>query len=186
VVNLPVSAVNWVATEKYAASARYSHYMATSAESDYAVLAGDVAAVLNRIVLTKEPKARLDMAVDARKRLATWPRDHYGYRADDVREMLGMLDEAISDLRVAAGETSFTIDLVATPQAPPPEHVPLLRAPTPAEAIAQAIAVAKGLRCGIRSALDSPERRCCDRQPEERAPGHMGAADPPMGRSHHG
>jgi len=143
VVNLPVSAVNWVATEKYAASARYSHYMATSAESDYAVLAGDVAAVLNRIVLTKEPKARLDMAVDARKRLATWPRDHYGYRADDVREMLGMLDEAISDLRVAAGETSFTIDLVATPQAPPPEHVPLLRAPTPAEAIAQAIAVAK-------------------------------------------
>jgi len=78
VVNLPVSAVNWVATEKYAASARYSHYMATSAESDYAVLAGDVAAVLNRIVLTKEPKARLDMAVDARKRLATWPRDHYG------------------------------------------------------------------------------------------------------------
>ena len=30
VVNLPVSAVNWVATEKYAESARYSHYMATA------------------------------------------------------------------------------------------------------------------------------------------------------------
>ena len=46
------------------------------------------------------------MAVDARRRLASWPKDHYGYRADDVREMLGLLDEAISGLRVAAGETS--------------------------------------------------------------------------------
>ena len=144
VVNLPMSAVNWVATEKYAASARYSHYMANSAESDYAALAGDVAAVLNRIVLEKEPKARLELAVDARRRLASWPKDHYGYRSGDVAEMLGMLDEAISELRVAAGQTRFAIDLVAaTPQLPRPDPVPLLRAPTPAEAIAQAIAVAK-------------------------------------------
>jgi hypothetical protein len=144
VVNLPMSAVNWAATEKYAESARYSHYMATSAESDYAALAGEVAAVLNRIVATNEAKARLDLAVEARRRLASWPRDHYGYRANDVREMLGMLDEAISDLRLAAGATSFAIDLVATtPQPAAPDRVPLLRAPTPAEAIAQAIAVAK-------------------------------------------
>jgi hypothetical protein len=144
VVNLPVSAVNWEATEKYAESARYSHYMANSAESDYTALAGEIAAVLNRIVLTRDARARLDMAVDARKRLASWPREHYGYRAANVREMLGMLDEAISDLRLAAGETSFTIDLVAdAPQPSQPDHVPMLRAPTPAEAIAQAIAVAK-------------------------------------------
>jgi hypothetical protein len=144
VVNLPVSSVNLAATEKYAESARYSHYVATSAESDYAALAGDVAAVLNRIVATKDPKARLNMAVESRRRLASWPREHYGYRANDVRQMLGMLDEAISELRVAAGETSFAIDLIATPPEPPvPDRVPLLRAPTPAEAIAQAIAVAK-------------------------------------------
>ena len=84
VVNLPVSAVNWTATEKYAESARHTHYMANSAESDYAALAGDVAATLNAIVLAKDAQARLTMAVDARRRLATWPRDHYGYRADDV------------------------------------------------------------------------------------------------------
>ena len=144
VVNLPVSAVNWAATEKYAESARYSHYMANSAESDYAALAGEVAAVLNKIVLAKDAKARLGLAVDARRRLASWPKDHYGYRAGDVGEMLGMLDEAISDLRVAAGETRFAIDLVAaSPQVPRPDPVPMLRAPTPAEAIAQAIAVAK-------------------------------------------
>ena len=88
--------------------------MTNSAESDYAALAGDVAATLNAIVLASDATARLNMAVAARRRLATWPRDHYGYRADDVSEMLGLLDEAISGLRVAAGESSFAIDLVAT------------------------------------------------------------------------
>ena len=82
VVNLPVSAVNWTATEKYAESARYTSYIANSAESDYAALAGEVAATLNAIVLNKDPGKRLDMAVEARKRLASWPKDHYGYRAE--------------------------------------------------------------------------------------------------------
>ena len=112
VVNLPVSAVNWTATEKYAASARHTHYLANSAESDYAALAGEVAATLNAIVFATDAKGRLELAVTARRRLATWPRDHYGYRADDVREMLGLLDEAISGLRAAAGESTFAIDLV--------------------------------------------------------------------------
>jgi hypothetical protein len=167
VVNLPVSAVNWTATARYADSARFTHYMETSAESDYAALAGDIAATLNAIVLAKDPKTRLDMAVSARRRLASWPRDHYGYRADDVREMLGLLDEAISGLRVAAGETSFSLDLVATIPAPPErrEQVPLLRAPTAAEAITQAIAVAKttdvpadriSILRGVLTALDNP------------------------------
>jgi hypothetical protein len=167
VVNLPVSAVNWIATTKYAESARFSHYMATSAETDYAALAGDVAATLNAIVFAKDPKARLDMAVDARRRLASWPREHHGYRADDVREMLGLLDEAISGLRVAAGETSFELDLVATaaPSSDRPEDVPVLRVPTATEAITQAIAVAKAtdiaadrvsILRGVLAALDDP------------------------------
>ncbi|HUP40705.1 MAG TPA: hypothetical protein VM115_11340 [Vicinamibacterales bacterium] len=143
VVNLPVSAVNWTATEKYAASARHTHYMANGAKSDYAALAGDVAGTLNAIVLAKDAQARLKMAVDARRRLATWPRDHYGYRATDVAEMLGLLDEAISGLRLAAGETSFTIDLVASPLADTGDRVPMMRAPSAAEAISQAIAAAK-------------------------------------------
>src|SRR5918995_705248 len=84
VVNLPVSAVNWTATEKYAELARHSHYMANSAEADYAVLTGEGAAALNAIVLLKDPKARLNMAVGARRRLASWPEDHYGYRAEAV------------------------------------------------------------------------------------------------------
>jgi hypothetical protein len=166
VVNLPVSAVNWTATEKYAESARHTHYMANSAESDYAALAGDVAATLNAIVLANDAKARLNMAVAARRRLATWPRDHYGYRAGDVREMLGLLDEAITGLRVAAGESSFAIDLVATaPPGDPRDQMPLLRAPSAVEAITHAIAAAKAtdipvdrvsILRGVVAALDDP------------------------------
>jgi hypothetical protein len=144
VVNLPASAVNWTATENYAESARHTHYMANRAESDYAALAGDVAATLNAIVLASDAKARLSMAVAARRRLATWPRDHYGYRAGDVSEMLALLDEAIAGLRVAAGESSFAIDLVATvTPSEPHDRAPLLRAPSAVEAITHAIAAAK-------------------------------------------
>src|SRR5205085_11583770 len=83
--------------------------------------------------------------VQARRRLSGWPRDHYGYRADDVRQVVGMLDETISELRAAAGETSFSVDLVAATAdrvdvVTPPT---LLAAPTAAESVAHAIAVAK-------------------------------------------
>jgi hypothetical protein len=147
VVNLPLSAVNWTATEKYAESARQNHYMANSAESDYAALAGDVAETLNAIVLAKDAKARLTMAVD-------------------VREMLGLLDEAISGLRVAAGETTFAIDLVTTaPARDPRDQTPMLRAPTVAEALTHAIAAAKvtdiaidrvSILRGVIAAIDNP------------------------------
>jgi hypothetical protein len=166
VVNLPASSVNWTATTRYADSVRYAHYMETSAESDYAALAGEIASTLNAIVLTRDPKTRLDMAVGARRRLASWPRDHYGYRAGDVREMLGMLDEAISELRAATGETSFALDLVATPATlEPREPMRLFPTPSATEAITQAIGVAKAtdvaadrmsLLRAILAALDDP------------------------------
>ena len=141
VVNIPAAAVDWAATAKYAESVRYAHYISTTAESDYAALAGEVAAVLNAIVMNKDPGARLQQALDARRRLASWPRDHYGYRAADVREILGMLDEIISNMRAAAGQTSFALDLVAD-TVPITEAPPiLLPLPSARESIAQAMAV---------------------------------------------
>jgi hypothetical protein len=163
VVNIPAAAVDWPATAKYADSARFAHYIATGAEADYAALAGEVASVLNAIVATSDPRARLNLAVQARTRLASWPRDHYGYRADDVRQILGLLDEAISEMRAAAGETAFTLELVAT--AEPPAPVRVLGDPTPAESIAQALAVAKvtdvaadrvSLLRAVVAAIDNP------------------------------
>jgi hypothetical protein len=141
VVNLPATAVNWTESTRYADSARFAHYLATSAEADYMEVAVEIAAALNDVLVIKDPRARLKHALDARARLAQWPSEHYGYRADDVREMLGLLDEAISGMRAAAGETRFALELVAG--AAPPERVPLARDPTPAESITQAIAVAK-------------------------------------------
>ena len=166
-VNLPMSSINWTATEKYAQSARYSHYIENRAESDYATLAGEIAATLNAVALARDPKARLDLAVTARRRLASWPRDHFDYRADDVREMLGLLDDAISALRAAAGETSFSIDLVASaPSRSTRETIPLMRAPSTAEVITQAIAAAKATDVAadrisilrtVMATLDSPQ-----------------------------
>jgi hypothetical protein len=166
VVNIPAAAVNWNATVKYAEATRFARYIATSAEADYAALTGEVAAVLNAIVLTSDPARRLNMAVEARRRLASWPRDHYGYRADDVREVLGMLDELISTMRAAAGETSFVLDLVAdvTPARPITPYSPVGE-PTPAESIAQAISVARitdvaadriSLLKAVVTAIDNP------------------------------
>ncbi len=140
-VNLPAAAVNWTATTEYAQSARFAHYVATTAEDDYAALTGEVASVLNSVMFAKDARARLDLAMQARQRLASWPREHYGYRADDVRQVLGMLDEAIAELRAAAGETAFSIDLLA--ETAPPPAVPILPVPTAAESILQAAAVAR-------------------------------------------
>jgi hypothetical protein len=57
--------------------------------------------------------------------------------------MLNLLDEAISALRIEAGQTSFAIDLVApTPVPDKSQPVTLLPAPTAQEAITHAIAAA--------------------------------------------
>jgi hypothetical protein len=141
VVNLPAAAVDWDSTARYADSIRYSHYVATRAEADYAALTTEVARVLNTIVVAADARARLNLATEARRTLASWPRTHYGYRASDVQQMLALLDEAISEMRAVAGETAFAVELVATAE-PPPTVTPL-RNLTPAESIFQALAVAK-------------------------------------------
>jgi hypothetical protein len=169
VVNIPANAVDWAATSKYAEAVRFAHYVATSAEADYAALTGEVAGVLNSIMFIKDPRARLNVATSARRRLASWPRDHFGYRSDDVRQVLGLLDEVISDLRVKAGETAFELDLIATAESPP--AAPALAAPSAAESIAQAIAVAKvsdvpadrvSILRAVVSAIDDPRNVTAD------------------------
>ena len=65
---------------------------------------------------------------------------HQGYRQDDVREIVGLIDEAIAGLRASSGQTSFELSLVAS--LPAVELEPMLGMPTPAQQLDQVIRLA--------------------------------------------
>lgn len=140
VVSIPDRAVDWPRTDRYAASARYQRYASTRGEADFAKLSTEVARVLNDVALTTDPHRALEIAEKARQTLADWPQAHYGYRQRDVREIVSLLDEAISDLRAAAGIGAFDLTLVATAPEVPLE--PLHEMPAPREIVGQLLAVA--------------------------------------------
>jgi hypothetical protein len=141
-VNLPIDRVDWDRTSRYAATARASHYVATQAESDYAALSSDVVSTLNEISTTAAPSDRLAIVLRARKTLADWPETHYNYRAAEVRQMLGLLDEAIADLEASRTPGRYTVNLSAFTD-PPAIVEPLLPVPaTPQETIDQLLTAA--------------------------------------------
>jgi hypothetical protein len=141
VVTIPAGAVDWARTDRYSASARYQHYASTRGEGDFSRLSGEVARVLNEIALTTEPRRALEIAEKARQTLADWPQAHYGYRQRDVREIVGLLDEAITDLRAAAGIGAFELSFVAMAADVPLE--PVLGMPPSRDIVMQLLAVAK-------------------------------------------
>lgn len=140
-VSIAESAVDWDRTDRYAEAARAQRYAETRGESDFTLLSNEVARVLNEVALTSDPARRLALATEARRVLAAWPSQHYGYRATDVAQLSAWLDEVVSELRVAAGESRFDLALAAT-TAPPPRE-PLLAAPTLRESIELAFSAAR-------------------------------------------
>jgi hypothetical protein len=140
IVSLPESAVDWEATERYADSIRYARYVETRAEADYASLTGEIARRLNELSLAGDAQARLEIAEQARRLLIGWPAAHFGYRSQDIREMVALLDEVISDLRAKAGAQTFDLSLVAIVD---PPAMPLLSDPTPEQTIDQAMVAAR-------------------------------------------
>lgn len=137
---LPASVVDWTRTDRHATSTRYQWYVRTRAEDDFQRLSDEVAGVLNAVLLTKDRTRALALAQQARSALATWPRDHYGYRQRDVHEILAVLDEAISKLVAAAGGAAFDLTFVAS--APDVAFEPLAIMPSPREQIDQVLRVA--------------------------------------------
>lgn len=120
-VSIPADSVDWPKTEAYARSARAAHYAATRGEADFAELSSTVAQTLNEVALEKDPKKRLAIAEQARRKLADWPRTHFHYRESQVHDVLGMLDEVIGELRASAGLGRFDLALSATTPAEAPE-----------------------------------------------------------------
>jgi hypothetical protein len=139
-VSIPQAAVDWERTDRYSEAVRARRYAETSGENDFARLSVRVAEALNQIALESEPRRRLAMAIEARGNLARWPAENFGFRATDVAQLVAMLDEVISELRVAAGQSSFDLTLVAnvTPSFP----AALLPEPSFQDKMEQAVAAA--------------------------------------------
>ena len=135
-VALASDLVDWPRTDRHATSARFLNYVATRAEADYGRMTGAVAAVLNQIAQSTDRTRALALAEQARRTLADWPRTHFGYRQDDVRDIVTLLDQAISRLR---GAGTIELSLFATIQPIPVE--PLAAMPTPREQLDQLLTV---------------------------------------------
>jgi hypothetical protein len=140
-VTLPADRIDWDRTTRYADSARATRYVATRAEQDYALLTDEVAQALNDVSVAQDAPTRLAIVEKARRTLAEWPPRHYNYKQNEVRHMLGILDEAIADLRAAAGLSRFDLSLVAAVDMPEIRE-PMMPAPTPQEAIEQTLLAA--------------------------------------------
>ena len=148
--------VDWPKTDRYASSARYQRYAETRGEEDYLRLSNEVADVLNAIALSTDRQQALAIAERARLTVAAWPQEHYGYRQDDIREILALLDQAIASLRAVGGGNPFELSLVA--MASPPELEPVLGMPNVREQIDQ-ISVSRRSRPRRRSGWRSCKAR---------------------------
>jgi hypothetical protein len=132
VASVRAALVDWPRTERYSASARYQRYAQTRGEDDFRTLSNQVALALNDVALSSNRQQALALAEKVRRDVAEWPQLHYGYRSNDIREIVAVLDEAISSLRASTGSgAAFELALVATSEAPPLE--PVLGMPTPRE-----------------------------------------------------
>ena len=139
VATLPAHLIDWARTDRYAESARAQRYAATRGEADFDRLTSQVASTLNNIALTTDRPKALAIATDARKALATWPRDHYGYREAEVRGYIGVLDDAITAL---SGAPAGVFELALVAEAPAIVLEPVAPMPTRREQIEQAVRVA--------------------------------------------
>ncbi|MEO5897770.1 MAG: hypothetical protein ABIS06_18930 [Vicinamibacterales bacterium] len=119
-ISIPDKSVDWAQTEAYATAVRAKRYADARGEEDFTMLAGRVTEALNDIAMAKDPKRRVEMAEEARRNLAAWPAANYGYRAADVAQLVGTLDDVVAEMRVAAGMNQFDLSLVASATPPPP------------------------------------------------------------------
>jgi len=145
-MSLPMPSVDLDRTQRYAATLRAAHYAATRGEADYAAMSAEVQRALDQIATVEEPKRRLELAEEAKRRLLAWSADHYFFRAPEIRELAGLFDQVIAELRAAAGESRFALDLRAGPAAPVPE--PILPVPSLRDSIALARAAAAAADIG--------------------------------------
>jgi hypothetical protein len=150
-VSVADTIVDWTRTEEYAEAVRARRYAEARGEDDFAALSSHVAAALNEVAHTKDPARRLALALEARGNLAEWPKRNYGYRASDVTQLLWLFDDVISQLRSAAGQTRFDLNLYAATT--PPSYSDVLPAPDRRATLDNALTAARFAEPGERVSL---------------------------------
>lgn len=140
-LTVPLTLVDQERTREYARALRAAAYGATRGEREYAELTAEIARALRELETSTDRDRRLGIAQVARRRLATWSDDHFGYKAGETRQLAALFDGVIAELRLAAGERTFSLDLVANLAAP--ASVPLLPSPGLVESIGAALAAAE-------------------------------------------
>jgi hypothetical protein len=150
-ISIAENAVEWQRTNAYAQAARARHYAESQGESDFARLTRQVSDTLYKVGSTDDPARRLALAESARNELVEWPQTHFGYRAEELQQLTTWLDQVVSELRVAAGQKSFDLALVATVTTPTIPAVEMLPAPTFRDRLENGLAAA-------RLTSDTPQR----------------------------
>jgi hypothetical protein len=139
-VTLPVSSVDLERTARYAKAVRAAYFAATTGEAEYQTMTSEIASTLDALPAIADPALRLQLAEEARERLAAWSADHYDYHAADVQRVLATFDGVIGQLRGGAGEARLAMDLVAG--AAGSTHETVLPPPTLRESIEAALTTA--------------------------------------------
>ena len=142
-VTLDSARVDWEKTERHAASARYQRYVATRAEADYQQLTDEVAEVLSNIAQSTDRPRALAAADQARRMLTEWPRTHYGYRQQDVQEIVRLLESAIARLQGTTPPPPFQVAFVSAPEM---ALEPIATLPSAREQLSQLLRIAAGTR----------------------------------------
>ena len=159
-VSIPSAQVDWLRTDGYANTVRAAAYAASRGEADFARLTDDVARTLNQVALTADPAERLKTAERARAALNDFPGRHFGYRAGEVREIVGLLDEVIAELRVRTGQRGFDLSLTAPiiddveAPLPPPTHAEIAEQLLTASSLAETAAERTSLLQTVLNLLD--------------------------------
>lgn len=149
-ITVASDSIDWPRTDRYSQSVRFQHYASTRAEDDFAVLSAEVAAMLNEISVAPDRGRAMQIADEARRRLAAWPGEHLGYRAADVADIIGLIDDAMSKIGGTAGDP-IQLSLVATPTV---QLEPVLGLPTPREQVRRLITLVSAMpRSADRVAL---------------------------------
>ena len=151
VISIAENVVEWQRTNAYAQAARARHYAETQGESDFARLTRQVSDTLYKVGSIDDPAQRVALAEAARKELVEWPQTHFGYRAEELQQLTTWLDQVVGELRVAAGQKSFDLALVANGTTPAIPSVEMLPAPTFRDRLENGYAAA-------RLTSDTPQR----------------------------